>query len=111
MKKDTVSSMPEQVWRAENCSIFNNEIEAICYEESDKLFRNFYDAKGERKTEPPKMSELDFDFRSVISERLLQMFVKEFAYLPVAVSETDGFNELSNRLHGLKGSTWLYPDD
>ena len=40
----------------------------------------------------------------------MQLFVKEFAYLPVAVGETRGFKELGNRLQDLKSSKWLFPN-
>ena len=103
--------MPQQVWQTDDGTIFNSEIEAIRYEESDELFRNFYDDKGKRKEQLPDISQLEYDFNSRISARLMQMFLKEFTYLPSAISEVDGFNELKNRLMDLKGSKWLFPDE
>ena len=100
--------MPKQVWQTGDGTLFNSEIEAVRYEESDDLFRNFYDDKGRRKEQLPDMSQLDLQSR--IIPRLMQMFVKEFMYLPAAISEIDGFNELKNRLKDLQGSKWLFPD-
>ena len=102
--------MPQQVWQTEDGTIFNSEIEAIRYEESDKLFRNFYDDKGKRKEQLPDISHLGGDFGTAISARLLQMFLKEFTYLPAAVSEWRGLREMSQRLKELEGSKWLFPD-
>ena len=103
--------MPQQVWQTEDGTIFNSEIEAIRYEESDKLFRNFYDDKGKRKEQLPDISHLGGDFGTAISARLMQMFLKEFTYLAAATNEIDGFNELKNRLMDLKGPKWLFPDE
>ena len=102
--------MPQQVWQTEDGTIFNSEIEAIRYEESDKLFRNFYDEKGKRKEQLPDISHLGGDFQTAISARLMQMFLKEFMYLPAAVSEWRGLQEMSQRLKELEGSKWLFPD-
>ena len=68
--------MPQQVWQTEDGTIFNSEIEAIRYEESDELFRQFYDDKGKRKEDLPDISRMEYDFRSQISARLMQMFLK-----------------------------------
>lgn len=103
--------MPKKVWQTEDGTIFNTEIEAIKYEESDELFRNFYDEKGKRKEHLPDISHLRNDFGSAISPRLMQMFLKEFTYLHAATSEIDGFNELKNRLKDLEHSKWLFPDE
>ena len=75
------------------------------------LRRRGADDKGKRKEDLPDISQMDYDFRSRISPRLMQMFVKEFMYLPAAICEADGFNELKNRLMDLKGSKWLFPDE
>jgi len=102
--------MPQQVWQTEDGTIFNSEIEAIRYEESDELFRQFYDDKGKRKEDLPDISRMEYDFRSQISARLMQMFLKEFMYLPAAISEWRGLKEISQRLQDLEGSKWLFPD-
>lgn len=102
--------MPRQVWQTEDGTIFNSEIEAIRYEESDELFRNFYDDKGQRKEQLPDISHLGGDFGTAISARLMQMFLKEFMYLPAAISEWRGLREMSQRLKDLEGSNWLFPD-
>ena len=99
--------MPKQVWQTDDGTLFNSEIEAVRYEESDDLFRNFYDDKGRRKEQLPDMSQLDLQSR--ISPRLMQMFAGG-SYLLAAISEIDGFNELKNRLKDLQGSKWLFPD-
>ena len=101
--------MPQQVWQTEDGTIFNSEIEAIRYEESDELFQNFYDDKGKRKEQLPDISHLRDDFGTAISARLMQMFLKEFTYLHAATNEIDGFNELGSRLKDLQGSMWLFP--
>ena len=103
--------MPQQVWRTEDGTIFNSQIEAIRYEESDELSRNFYDDKGKRKEQLPDISHLRGDFGTAISARLMQMFLKEFTYLAAATNEIDGFNELGSRLKDLQGSMWLFPDE
>ena len=69
--------MPQQVWQTEDGTIFESEIEAIRYEESDELFRNFYDDKGRRKEQLPDISHLRGDFGTAISARLMQMVFKE----------------------------------
>ena len=53
---------------------------------------------------------MEYDFRSQISARLMQMFLKEFMYLPAAISEWRGLKEISQRLQDLEGSKWLFPD-
>ena len=103
--------MPQQVWQTEDGTIFKSEIEAIRYEESDELFRNFYDGEGKRKEQLPDISQLEFDFNSRISARLMQMFLQEFTDLAAATNEIDGFNELKNRLKDLKRSKWLFPNE
>ena len=94
--------MPEQVWQTEDGTIFKTEIEAIRYEESDRLFRNFYDENGKRKEQIPDISRLGSDFGSSISPRLMQMFLKEFGSLQNAIPEIKGFSELKNRQHDLR---------
>ena len=56
--------MPTKVWKTEDGSIFNTEIEAIRYEESDALFRKFYDQNGRRKELIEDISNLRNDFGS-----------------------------------------------
>lgn len=102
--------MPKKVWQTEDGTIFNTEIEAIRYEESDELFRNFYDENGRRKEQLPDLSQVREDFRTAISGRLMQMFLKEFGSLQSAIPEVDGFNELKNRLKDIQESKWLFPD-
>ena len=94
--------MPQQVWQTDDGTVFPSEAEAVRYEESDKLFRHFYDQDGKRKEDLPDIEQLNL--RTSIGTRLLQLFVKEFANLPVAVGETRGFKELGHRLQGLKSS-------
>jgi len=103
--------MPTKVWKTEDGSIFNTEIEAVRYEESDALFRKFYDQNGRRKELLEDISNLRNDFGSQISARLMQMFLKEFGSLQSAISEIDGLNELKNRLKDMRESKWLFPDE
>ncbi len=103
--------MPQQVWQTEDGTIFKSEIEAIRYEESDELFRNFYDGEGKRKEQLPDFWDTSYDWDFQISTRLMRMFVNEFTNLSDAVSEVDGLNELKNRLKDLKTSKWLFPNE
>ena len=89
--------MPQQVWQTEDGTIFNSEIEAIRYEESDELFRNFYDDKGKRKEQLPDISHLRNDFGTAISARLMQMFLKEFTYLAAATNDREALQEPPDR--------------
>jgi len=100
--------MPQQVWQADDRTVFPSEAEAIHYEESDKLYRHFNDQDGKRKEDLPDIEQLNL--RTSIGPRLLKLFVKEFANLPVAVGETRGFKALGNRLQGLKSSKWMFPN-
>ena len=103
-----LSKMPQQVWQADDGTVFPSEAEAVRYEESDKLFRLFYDQDGKRKDNLPDIEQLNI--RTSIGPHLMQLFVKEFTYLPVAVGETRGLKELGNRLQDLKSSKWLFPN-
>ena len=102
--------MPKKIWQTPDGPLFDTEIEAIRYEESDDLFRRFYDENGRRKEVIEDISNLRLDFGSQISSRLMQMFLKEFGSLQSAIPEVDGFNELKNRLKDMRGSKWLFPD-
>ena len=64
----------------------------------------------QRKEQLPDISHLGGDFGTAISARLMQMFLKEFMYLPAAVSEWRGLREMSQWLKELEGSKWLFPD-
>ena len=105
--------MPKKAWQTDDGTIFTSEIEAIRYEESDALFRNFYDEKGKRKEHLPDISHLrdEFGIATAISDRLIQMFLNEFTYLHAATVEIDGFNEIKNRLKDMSHSKWLFPDE
>ena len=103
--------MPKKVWQTDDGTLFNSESEAIKCEESDALFRKFYDQNGRRKELIEDISNLRNNFGSQISARLMQMFLKEFGSLQSAISEIDGLNELKNRLKDMRESMWLFPDE
>ena len=103
--------MPKKVWQTDDGTLFNSESEAIRYEESDELFRRFYDENGRRKELIEDFSNLKNDYRSEISARLMQMFLKEFGSLQSAIPEIKGLNELKNRLLNMSNSKWLFPNE
>ena len=106
--------MPKQVWQSEDGSIFDSEEKCLRYEKSDALFRNFYYENGVRREELPQVADLliglDETQGTQISARLMQMFLKEFSSLRVAISEISGFRELADRLEDMENSKGMFPD-